>query len=85
LLLGDSKTLLPVVLAEYPAIDIFFHDSLHTYEHMLLEYTLAWPKLNAQGLLLSDDVSWSAALPTFCKQVGKPFLHISGDFGAVRK
>ncbi|MER3424423.1 MAG: hypothetical protein C4293_15605 [Nitrospiraceae bacterium] len=35
LYLGDAKELLPKVLLEVGAIDMFIHDSLHSYEHML--------------------------------------------------
>jgi len=82
--LGDSKELLPSLLSRYPKIDGFFHDSLHTFEHMYFEYATAWPHLSDGGLLLSDDIFWSRALYKFCKETGKQYVR-SGDFGAVRK
>jgi hypothetical protein len=39
--LGDAKELLPKVLAELGSIDIFIHDSLHSYDHMLFEFRTA--------------------------------------------
>jgi predicted O-methyltransferase YrrM len=84
LILGDSKKVLPSLLAEHSTIDIFFHDSLHTFEHMYFEYSTAWPKLRDGGLLFSDDISWSAAFHKFCRQVGKPYVYVP-DFGATRK
>lgn len=64
--LGDSRQLLPAVLDERSPIDIFLHDSLHTYEHMTWEFETAWPRLRADGLLISDDVSMNAAFDDFC-------------------
>ncbi len=84
LVLGDSKEWLPRLLAEHPRIDIFFHDSLHTYEHMYFEYSLAWRHLPEGGLLLSDDIFWSAAFHRFCKERRSAYVH-SGRFGATRK
>lgn len=84
LLLGDSKKVLPSLLADHPVIDIFFHDSLHTYEHMYFEYSTAWPKLREGGLLLSDDISWTAAFHQFCRRMGRPYVYVP-DLGVARK
>jgi predicted O-methyltransferase YrrM len=84
LILGDSRELLPEIWDQYPKIDIFFHDSLHTFEHMYFEYATAWPHLATGGLLLSDDIFWSTAFHKFCKEKGKVYVNVDG-FGAVRK
>jgi predicted O-methyltransferase YrrM len=84
LYLGDSKELLPKIFAERPRIDIFFHDSLHTFEHMYFEYKTAWPHLSEGGLLLSDDVLWSEAFHKFLKQQGKGYGRLD-RLGAARK
>lgn len=84
LILGDSKEIMPPLLQEYEKIDIFFHDSLHTFEHQHFEYITAWPKLSEGGLLISDDIAWSAAFHKFSRQIGKPYVCI-GSVGAVRK
>ena len=39
LVLGDSRRVLPDILNERGVVDIFFHDSLHTFDHMYFEYT----------------------------------------------
>lgn len=84
LILGDSREELPRLFKDYPVIDIFFHDSLHTFEHQHFEYSLAWPHLVPSGLLLSDDIFWSSAFHKFCKDHGKTYLAFDG-FGVVRK
>jgi predicted O-methyltransferase YrrM len=54
---GPSQKLLPQTLKELGKIDIFQHDSRHSYSNQLREYQTAWPFINDGGLLVSDDVS----------------------------
>lgn len=63
--LGDSRHLLPELLAELGSTDVFIHDSLHTYEHMLWEFRAAYPYIRPGGLLFCDDALWNAAWPEF--------------------
>jgi predicted O-methyltransferase YrrM len=86
LYLGDSKNLLPAMLDQYRNVDIFLHDSLHTYRHQLFEYTAAWAYLRPGGLLLSDEIFWSAAFYRFCKKESVRYVTAGvGGFGIVRK
>lgn len=68
--LGDARELLPKALRELEPIDLFFHDSDHSYDHMLWEYRSAWPALRPGAWLLSDDVTRNAAFSDFCREVG---------------
>lgn len=68
--LGASRDVLGPWLAELGTIDLFFHDSLHSFENMTWEYAAAWPALSQGGLLLSDDVFWSRAFRRFAREVG---------------
>ncbi|MCE7994795.1 MAG: class I SAM-dependent methyltransferase [Roseivirga sp.] len=54
--LGDAKQLLPDTINELPAIDCFFHDSDHSYEHMTFEFKCVFDKVREGGLILSDDI-----------------------------
>ena len=56
LTLGKSEDVLPPLLKKLGKIDFFFHDSLHTYEHMLFEYNTCWDYLKDNGILISDDI-----------------------------
>jgi predicted O-methyltransferase YrrM len=56
LIIGDSRRELPRLLARLGQIDLFHHDSLHTYEHMMWEYETAFPYLGPDGVLSSHDV-----------------------------
>lgn len=68
--LGDARTLLPEVLGALGRIDLFLHDSDHSYEHMSFELEQALPRLAAGGLLMSDDVHLHPAWDDFCAQRG---------------
>ena len=46
-------------------IDLFLHDSDHSYANQSAEYVAAWSILRPGGLLLSDDVDWSCAFLDF--------------------
>jgi predicted O-methyltransferase YrrM len=84
--LGDARDLLPRALEEVGAIELFFHDSLHTREHMLFEFETAWPFLAPGGVLVADDVFQRKhdALPAFARSVGRRFSTF-GNLGLVRK
>jgi predicted O-methyltransferase YrrM len=47
------------------SIDMFLHDSSHSYRHMLWEFRQFWPRLRDGGLLVSHDVQMNAAFPQF--------------------
>jgi len=53
-------------------IDMFLHDSSHSYRHMLWEFRQFWPRLPDGGLLVSHDVQMNAAFPEF---VTKTYAH----------
>jgi len=53
-------------------IDMFLHDSSHSYRHMLWEFRQFWPRLRDGGLLVSHDVQMNAAFPEF---VAKTYAH----------
>ena len=67
LILGDSKIELPKLVKSLDQIDIFHHDSVHTYEFMMFEFETVLPKLRPGGLLLSDDGIGIMRLRTFAE------------------
>jgi predicted O-methyltransferase YrrM len=84
LVLGDVRSTLRPRLATEPPVDLFFHDSLHTVRHMLLEYRIAWRRLRSGGLLVSDDVSWNRAFWAFAK-LHRVRFGVVGEVGVTRK
>src|SRR5918998_3095770 len=58
---GASARVLPGLLEELEAVDLFVHDSLHTYRNMRREFEAVWPRLRAGGALIADDVERNRA------------------------
>lgn len=84
ILLGDSRRILPAFLPKLKKIDLFLHDSLHTFEHQWFEYHTVWPYLANGGMLLSDDVFWTQAFYRFCKKKGGAYRVFQG-LGVLKK
>ncbi len=82
---GDSREILPKLLAQLKSIDVFIHDSLHTYEHMIWEFRQAYPRLRSGGLLLSDDAGWNSAFSDFTREAGAPRARILRGVGFLAK
>ena len=82
--LGDASELLAALLRELGEIDVFIHDSLHSYEQMNLEFHVAYPHLRPGGLLLADDALWNSAFPEFAHEVSGVARTIRG-VGVLRK
>jgi len=80
---GDAKELLPKLVDRLDAIDLFFHDSDHTYDHMMFEFTEAKCKLEPGGLIVSDDVSWNASLWDFADEFRVPAYNFNGTIGVA--
>ncbi len=65
LTIGDSKENLEPTLKKLNQIDMFIHDSEHSYEMMMYEYSTAWNYLKKDGILGSDDINHSHAFEEF--------------------
>jgi len=63
--LGNTYYELPKVLQETKAIDMFIHDSGHSYETMMFEFCIVWYHLNEGGLILADNIDWNSAFKDF--------------------
>jgi len=58
---GSSARVLPRLLEEARTVDLFVHDSLHTYRNMRREFDTVWPRLRSGSSLLADDVERNRA------------------------
>ena len=54
--LGRSSEKLQETFDKLDNVDIFIHDSLHTYKNMTFEFECAERNLNDHGIIISDDV-----------------------------
>jgi len=76
LIFGSSKEELPQLLVRLRKIDIFFHDSEHTYGNMMFEFNTVRDYLDKKGLVISDDITDSDAFDTFCREAQFSLLRL---------
>ena len=84
LILGRSSRRLAPLLEELGEIDIFLHDSEHSYENMLWEFQTAWAHLKTGGILLSHNIDMNDAFSDFCRGVGGDGFLLA-NMGAILK
>ncbi len=74
-----SKKLKPLLDSIKP-IDIFIHDSAHTYSNMIFEFQTSWDYIREGGLLISDDIVFNNAFYDFYNQKNiNPILYSQMD------
>jgi hypothetical protein len=62
------------MLAELRDVDMFLHDSLHTYDYETKELTAVEPNLRVGAIILSDNAHDSSALSDWAEQTGRHYL-----------
>jgi predicted O-methyltransferase YrrM len=65
---GRTRTALPEVLRQLPSVDLFLHDSLHSYTNLRWELETVWPMLAAGGVVLADDIQSNRAFQHFVER-----------------
>lgn len=83
LLLGKSSEKLPSLCTILGSIDLFFHDSEHTYHNMMREYETVWPHLREKGILASHDVDWNGAFNDFSQKQNCYTVNARNRFGFI--
>lgn len=68
LVLGKSRDELHPLCKHLGIVDLFFHDSEHTYQNMLEEYETVWPHIRKNGILTSHDIDWNNAFDDFSEK-----------------
>jgi predicted O-methyltransferase YrrM len=79
--IGDAKKLLPPLVDRLAAVDMFYHDSDHRYNHMMFEFEQAKRKLAPNGVVVADDISWNASLWDFADKYRLPSYNYCGSMG----
>ena len=64
LILGSSNKVLPDLFENLTEVDIFIHDSLHTYKNMMFEFECALNNIK-NGIIISDDILGNDAFYDF--------------------
>jgi predicted O-methyltransferase YrrM len=72
---GSSDRLLVPLVQQLGTLDLFIHDSLHTFKNMKHEFDICWPMLRPGGLLISDDIEGNDAFHRMVKRM-KPSLSV---------
>ncbi len=78
LIFGPGTIEIPKLRRDISRVDIFVHDSEHSYSNQIAEFERVWPWLKEGGILISDDVDNNALFETFEKNHGTLIL-ISQD------
>jgi predicted O-methyltransferase YrrM len=84
LILGASKDKLPPLLEDLKKIDVFYHDSEHSYENMTFEFDAAYKYLDKGSIILSDDITDNDSFADFCDSVKHKPLSLF-KLGILRK
>ena len=84
LILGRSSEELAPLLQKVVEIDIFLHDSDHSYQNMLWEFKTAWTCLKAGGLLLSHNIDYNDAFSDFYQSQGVKGYSLNNMGGVVK-
>ena len=77
---GKTIDLLPSLLDRFEKIDMFFHDSDHSYENMMFEFQTVFKKLRSGGVILADNAYDHSAFSDFAmsKQIPNKIINDCG-------
>ncbi|MEE9290173.1 MAG: class I SAM-dependent methyltransferase, partial [Alphaproteobacteria bacterium] len=70
---GTSKRILPRLLRQLGSIDLFVHDSLHTYRNMRFELETVTPFLTERSVVIADDIEGNTAFREWVDQAQPTF------------
>jgi predicted O-methyltransferase YrrM len=85
LILGRSQDELPPLLERLRTVDVFMHDSEHSFDCMWFEFNAAWPALRPGGVLVSDDVNSTEAFGRFAAQEARDPVKLARGMALLRK
>jgi len=70
---GTSKRVLPTILPIIKQVDVFIHDSLHTYWNIRRELKLITPYLSKPSAVIADDIHGNKAFMEWIEQIKPDF------------
>lgn len=70
---GSSRRELPRLLRSLGHVDLFIHDSRHSYRNMRREFRTVWPFLREGGVLIADDIDGNDAFRELTSEVSHSF------------
>ncbi len=66
---GPARKILPRIVHQLDQIDIFIHDSLHTYRNMKFELLTVAPYLSNPSIVVADDIGSNRAFQEFVEEL----------------
>jgi predicted O-methyltransferase YrrM len=84
LIMGKSSEKLAPFLKKVSRIDIFLHDSDHSYQNMLREFQTAWTSLKDGGLLLAHNIDSNEAFSDFSRDRSAQGYYLEEMGGIVK-
>ncbi len=78
---GTSREILPVILESIKFIDVFIHDSEHSYGNVKFELIEAYNHI-VKGLILVDNYDWTTAPLDFGKEFKLQLVKVCADMCA---
>ena len=83
LVIGKSTEKLENILMKINDLDIFIHDSSHTYENMMFEFNIIIKNIKKEGIIISDDIIDNDAFHDFTtsNNVKKYVIKVEGNQG----
>lgn len=73
---GLSALHLNPLLNQLRQIDIFVHDSEHSYKNMISEFRTVWPHLKKGGIFMAHDVGRNDAFFDFLREIQFPWWRV---------
>jgi predicted O-methyltransferase YrrM len=67
---GRAEELLPQLFQDVGPVDVFLHDSDHSYTHMMFELSLAWINVRAGGWVVCDNLEANQSFYNFARGAG---------------
>ncbi|MCL5730687.1 MAG: class I SAM-dependent methyltransferase [Candidatus Thermoplasmatota archaeon] len=77
--IGSSRNLLPALCGELNGLDLFFHDSEHTYENVMFELNTVLPHMRTGSFIVIDNYDWTDAPKDFAENHGLNLLKTHDD------
>ena len=72
---GASRRVLPPLLARLGKVDVFIHDSLHTFHNMRREFAAVERYRSDPFVLIADDIELNAAFAKYVEEGGPRVLY----------
>ncbi len=79
---GLSRDIMPKLLNEIGFIDIFLHDSEHSYDNMYFELKTSYSYMK-NGIIFVDNYNWNNATIDFANEMNLKLLDVCDDMCAI--